>query len=609
MTQELRAAGALGGAFVALLAIGLPLMILLALDPASQAACGGTPTGPGPSSVPGIPQNLLPIFEGASQQFALGSDGWAYLAALNNAESTLRHQQRTGHRRAFRLQLCRRGRADADRDRRAGDRQLGHRGRRDPAEPARRRAAADRLQRGRRRLRRRRSAAQVGSARGLAGRARGVEQLPARDRAGDPARGAVHPWRGEQRHLRHRHSHATTSAPAAGRGCAPISGPTTPGAVAKILPNGPAAIPTARRHRYRRRSPPATASSTPSTAGAADEHAHAGSGLLRLLGTLDFAAQLPGLVSYAAGRCRRWRRRATPSCLRATASRAPGSGSPSGAPQGHAFIEVAGIVLDTARYAPVQPASVPDSFPADDPANGGPQRPAVAAGVDHHGSASRRQRVVNPPPLKACDPPSDPPRPAIAGVLAGCGSGTHTPRAAAGSVDARIVTVGDSERNKDEPRGPASPSLLQVARTFTAAYAHSSTPVSRGGAARRQRAGPCAARSADAGAGSARPARRAVGSAGSRWLDVHRAARRSRAPLHRSAHGRGGERAAGWSSGSCLRISTAWSGRRRERSPSPPDRPRRRRPRAGSCTAICRGCTGRGRSRRSLTPPPACSPP
>ena len=40
--------------------------------------------------------------------------------------------------------------------------------------------------------------------------------------------------------------------------------------------------------------------------------------------------------------------------------------------QGHAFIEVAGIVLDTAWYAPVQPTSVPDSYPADDPANGGP---------------------------------------------------------------------------------------------------------------------------------------------------------------------------------------------------------------------------------------------
>ena len=72
-----------------LLVLGVPLMILLMLDPASASGCGsGTPTGPGPASVPGIPQNLLPIFEGASQQYELGNDGWAYLAALNNAEST-----------------------------------------------------------------------------------------------------------------------------------------------------------------------------------------------------------------------------------------------------------------------------------------------------------------------------------------------------------------------------------------------------------------------------------------------------------------------------------------------------------------------------------------
>jgi len=88
MTQPLRAAGALTAAVAALMVLGLPLMILLVLDPSSQAACGGTPTGPGPASVPGIPTNLLPIFEGASQQFQLGNDGWAYLAALNYAEST-----------------------------------------------------------------------------------------------------------------------------------------------------------------------------------------------------------------------------------------------------------------------------------------------------------------------------------------------------------------------------------------------------------------------------------------------------------------------------------------------------------------------------------------
>jgi hypothetical protein len=88
MTQQLRAAGALTAAIAALMVLGLPLMILLLLDPSSQTACSGTPTGPGPTSVPGIPTNLLPIFEGAAKQFQLGNNGWAYLAALNNAEST-----------------------------------------------------------------------------------------------------------------------------------------------------------------------------------------------------------------------------------------------------------------------------------------------------------------------------------------------------------------------------------------------------------------------------------------------------------------------------------------------------------------------------------------
>ncbi len=39
---------------------------------------------------------------------------------------------------------------------------------------------------------------------------------------------------------------------------------------------------------------------------------------------------------------------------------------------GHAFIEIAGLVLDTAYYSSVTPASVPDSYPPDDPDNGGP---------------------------------------------------------------------------------------------------------------------------------------------------------------------------------------------------------------------------------------------
>ena len=53
MTRQLRAAGALSAAIAALAVLGVPLAILLLLDPASQAACGGSPTGPGPASVPG----------------------------------------------------------------------------------------------------------------------------------------------------------------------------------------------------------------------------------------------------------------------------------------------------------------------------------------------------------------------------------------------------------------------------------------------------------------------------------------------------------------------------------------------------------------------------
>ena len=38
----------------------------------------------------------------------------------------------------------------------------------------------------------------------------------------------------------------------------------------------------------------------------------------------------------------------------------------------HEFIKVDNIVMDTAHYAPVQPSSVPDPYPPDDPTNGGP---------------------------------------------------------------------------------------------------------------------------------------------------------------------------------------------------------------------------------------------
>jgi hypothetical protein len=72
----------------AVFALGLPLGILLLLVPASSnASCGAGATGPGSTTVSGIPSNYLPLYEGAAQYFQLGLNGWAYLAALNYAES------------------------------------------------------------------------------------------------------------------------------------------------------------------------------------------------------------------------------------------------------------------------------------------------------------------------------------------------------------------------------------------------------------------------------------------------------------------------------------------------------------------------------------------
>ena len=88
--------GCLLAAAAVVVVLGIPLMILLALDPGSSQACGAAPAGPGPATVAGIPTQLLPIFEGAAQQFQLGSDGWAYLAALNDAESTFGTSQLPG---------------------------------------------------------------------------------------------------------------------------------------------------------------------------------------------------------------------------------------------------------------------------------------------------------------------------------------------------------------------------------------------------------------------------------------------------------------------------------------------------------------------------------
>ena len=72
------------------LTILLPLLaVLLAFAAASsQAQCGGAV---GPGSAPGVPANLLAIYEQAAGSYQLGPQGWAYLAAINEIETNFGH--------------------------------------------------------------------------------------------------------------------------------------------------------------------------------------------------------------------------------------------------------------------------------------------------------------------------------------------------------------------------------------------------------------------------------------------------------------------------------------------------------------------------------------
>ena len=241
MTQQLRAAGALTAAITAALVIGLPLMILLMLDPSSQAACSGTPTGPGPTSVPGIPTNLLPIFEGAGQQFQLGNDGWAYLAALNNAESTFGTSQLPGVHSgsnsagaAGPMQIGIGGAATDNWDTIVGQIPPGLPG---GTQPPRRYNETDAVYGGAALLKKWGAPGNWQAAlvawNNYPPEIAQVTQLVAQYTNTGQGKAGATPVT----------TTSTTPVPAGGQGCVPVSGPTTPGAVARVLPNGLAAIP------------------------------------------------------------------------------------------------------------------------------------------------------------------------------------------------------------------------------------------------------------------------------------------------------------------------------------------------------------------------------
>ncbi len=370
MTQQLRAAATIGTAAAALFVIGLPLMILLALDPASASSCSGTPTGPGPSSVPGIPQNLLPIFEGASQQFQLGNDGWAYLAALNNAESTFGTNNGPGTG-----VLSGSNSAGA-----AGPMQIGIGGAATDNWDTIVSAIPSNLPGG----------AQPPSVYNEVDAVYGAAALLKKWGAPGDWQAALVAWNNYPPEIAQvtqlvaqytqtgqgnggaPASTTTTTAPipGGGQGCVPVSGPTTPGAVGKVLPNGLAAIPQGAPpavqemiaagneiihypYSYGGGHTPASMRVPPGPGADPGAQENGGPGY-------DCSSAV-SFVLWGAGLGQSLLQGQVPTSWTLENEGLPGRGqwvtiyAGTSAGQGHTFIEVAGIVLDTVHGAPTTP--------------------------------------------------------------------------------------------------------------------------------------------------------------------------------------------------------------------------------------------------------------
>jgi len=160
--------------------------------------------------------------------------------------------------------------------------------------------------------------------------------------------------------------------PAAGGECAMVSGPTVPGAVAQVQPDGTAAIPAA--------APPQVQQAI--AAGNRIIHTFYSQerrpGMLRQVqdsydcsGSTDFILYNAGLSSPLVDVGNATAGDST--TLEQYGENGPGQWITVYGSANHAFIQVAGILLDTSyQGAAVTPSSVPDPYPPDDPVNGGP---------------------------------------------------------------------------------------------------------------------------------------------------------------------------------------------------------------------------------------------
>lgn len=355
-------------AWLALLGVpaaAMAVAIVAAVAGSGAQAC----TSPLPSPVGGVPAQLVPIFRGAAATYDLGPEGAAILAAINYAESDFDSDEPGVH-------------SGANNAGAAGPMQIGIGG-----------AATDNWDTVVREIPRK-----------LFGGARPPSVYNEVDAVYAAAAllklwGAPGDWQAAlvawndyppeiaevtqlaAQYIQNGEGHGRaaegTSTAGAGAttepsgGCMPISGVTTPGAVAQILPDGAATIPTGAPIQVQEAI--AAGNRIIDTFYSQERRAN----MLTQVqdsydcsGATDFVLYNAGLsspqvdvgngIAGASGQLENYGVRGRGRWISVYGS------------AGHAFIEVAGIVLDTAHYAAVEPASVRDSYPADDPANAGP---------------------------------------------------------------------------------------------------------------------------------------------------------------------------------------------------------------------------------------------
>jgi hypothetical protein len=337
-------AGAAG--FVVLIMLTALGLSLASLNQANAACTIGPPAGPGPLAVTGIPPQFLPYFEGAGSYFQLGGDGWAYLAALNYAESrfdspgagVFAGSNPAGA--AGPMQIGIGGAATDNWDAYKPDIPASLPGGTEPP-----------------------SVYNEADAVYAAGAKLRNDGAPADWLAALTAWNNYPPEIQEVTSLVAQYTQAPATAtgaappvsPAAGGSCVPVSGPSVPGAAAQILPDGTAAIPADAPAQVQEAI--AAGNRIIDTSYSTERNANMLTTVMSSYdcsGSTDFVLYNAGLNApqvdvggAVAGN----------STLLETYG-TPGAGQwiTVFASAGHAFIEVAGLVLDTSHYAPTAPA-------------------------------------------------------------------------------------------------------------------------------------------------------------------------------------------------------------------------------------------------------------